>query len=116
VNYDKVRLDHETLRDWSYDYTRPFRSLSEFLASSNANRLAVREFAMGSGALYLEYEDFERSPIDGANRILEYLGLSGIQVESPFVKTGNLPLSELIENYDDVASELSATEWRELLD
>lgn len=116
VNYDKVRLDRETLRDWSYDYTRRFSSLSEFLESSNANRLAVREFAQRTGSLYMEYEDFEKAPLEGATRILDFLGLPLIQVDSPFVKTGNLPLSELIDNYGDVVSELSGTEWRKMLD
>jgi hypothetical protein len=116
VNFDKVRVDGTTMRDWSYDFTRVHASLPEFLEISEARRLAVREFALAHGYIYQEYEDFERHPLAGAERIFDHLGLPHIEAASPLLKTGDLPLSDLIENYDEVHGTLENTRWSSMLD
>lgn len=116
VNFEKVRVDHETMRDWSYDFFTPHSTLTELLASSEARRRAVRAFAEGRGDLYLEYEDFAQAPLSGANRIVKALGLSPVQAESPWLRTGDKPLADLIENYEEVRSALENTRWAPMLE
>lgn len=117
VNFEKVRLEADmTLRDWSYNFAKVHDSIPELLEVSEARRLAVRDFALANGHLYLEYEDFERNPSAGARRIFDFLGLEAIEAESWLLKTGDLPLSELIENYDEVRESLAGTRWERMLD
>lgn len=116
VNFDKVTVAGDTMRDWSYDFTRVHPSLPALLETSEAQRHKVREFAASHGHLYMEYEDFERDPLSGAQRIFDYLGVPRIEAKSPLLKTGDRPLADLIDNYDEVKTELEPTRWREMLD
>lgn len=117
LNRDKVRLEGgETMRDWSYEFERWYASISDLLEISETRRLAVREFALAHDHLYMEYEDFEQNPLLGAGRIFDFLDIPRIQVHSSLLKTGDRPLSDLIENYSDVREELINTCWRKMLD
>ncbi|MEX1115799.1 MAG: sulfotransferase [Akkermansiaceae bacterium] len=117
VNFDKVRLDvDDKLRDWSYEFTRFQASLADLLEISETRRLAVRDFALANGHLYLEYEDFEHRPMTAAEQTFDFLDVPRIEVESPLLKTGDFPLSDLIENYDEVRESLVNTRWMTMLD
>jgi hypothetical protein len=116
VNFEKVRIAPETMRDYSYDYARRHDQLAELLEASSARQERVRSFAAAGGHLHLEYEDFETDPLLGARKILNALGLPHIDVKSPLLKTGDRPLSDLLENYDEVRTALEPTRWRDMLD
>ncbi|RYD41988.1 MAG: hypothetical protein EOP85_11860 [Verrucomicrobiaceae bacterium] len=116
VNFDKVRMDSESMRDWSYDYTKRHAQLADFLEASHARQEAVRQFAAARGELHLEYEDFEKNPLSGAERIFDFLEVPRIQAKSPLLKTGDRPLSDLIENYDEVSRSLKDTRWESMLE
>lgn len=116
VNFEKVKVVPDTMRDYSYDYTKRHDRLAEFLEASWTRQELVRAFACSCGHLHLEYEDFETNPLLGARKIIETLGLPPIDVRSPLLKTGDKPLADLIDNFDEVRSELEATRWRGMLD
>ena len=117
LNRDKVRLEGgETMRDWSYEFDRWYASIPDLLEISETRRLAVREFALAHDHLYMEYEDFEQNPLSGAERIFDFLDLPRIQVQSSLLKTGDRPLSDLIENYQEVRDSLAKTQWAFMLD
>lgn len=116
VNFDKVKVVPETMRDYSYDYTKRHDQLAEFLETSWTRQEIVRSFASSGGHLHLEYEDFETNPPLGARRILETLGLPPIDARSPLLKTGDRPLADLIDNYDEVRGALADTRWASMLD
>lgn len=116
VNFEKVTIAGDTMRDWSYDFTRLHPSLPALLEASENQRHKVRDYAAAHSHLYMEYEDFEYNPLAGAQRIMQYLGLPCIEAKSPLLKTGNSPLADLLDNYDQVRSELESTRWLEMLD
>ncbi len=116
VNYDKVRIDSESMRDWSYDYTKRHTDLADFLETSHARQETVRQFAASRGELHLEYEDFEKNPLAGAEKVFDFLEVPRIDAKSPLLKTGDKPLSDLVENYDEVRNALQNTRWEPMLD
>ncbi len=116
VNFEKVTVAGDTMRDWSYDSTCVHPSLPALLETSEAKRRKVREYASAHGHLYMEYEDFERDPLSGARRIFDYLGVPRIDASSPLLKTGDRPLADLIDNYDEVCRALANTRWETFLD
>jgi LPS sulfotransferase NodH len=116
VNFEMVRIDPDSVRDLSYDFTTIHPDITTFLESSEARRLEVRDFALGRGELYLEYEDFERDPVIGAGSILDHLGLPRFLPESPLLKTGDRHLSDLVENFAEIADVLRGTRWENMLD
>lgn len=116
VNYEKVVILPDTMRDWSYDFSNRHPSLVDLMEVSESRRNEVRAFAEARGDLYLEYEDFERDPMLGAAKIFDFLGVPYLAAQSPLLKTGDLPLSELIENYEDVRDSLLGTRWESMLD
>lgn len=116
VNYEKVLISPETMRDWSYDFSKRHASLADLMEASESCRNEVRALACKRGDLYLEYEDFERDPMLGASRIFDFIGVPRIDAETPLMKTGDRPLPELIENYEDVRDSLMGTRWESMLD
>lgn len=83
---------------------------------SKSRRNEARAFAEIRGDLSLEYEDYERDPMLGAAMIFEFLGVSVIYVEPPWLKTDYSSLSKLIENYQDVRNSLRGTRWESMFD
>ena len=117
LNRDKVRIEAgETMRDWSYDFEKWHASITDVLEISETRRLAVRNFALAHDHLYMEYEDFEQDPLTGAGRIFDFLDIPRIQAQSSLMKTGDRPLSDLIENYEEVRDLLAKTRWEFMLD
>lgn len=116
VNFEKVRVEHGNLIDWSYGDYSWCQSLADLLEISENRRSSVRDFALTNGHLYMEYEEFEKNPLSGAERIFDYLELPRVLVKSPLLKTGDLALADLVENYDEVKAELKDTRWAGMLD
>jgi LPS sulfotransferase NodH len=115
INFEKIKVTGETMSDWSYDFTQLYPSLHALLEASEANQNKVREYATRNGHLYMEYEDFEQDPLSGAHQILDFLGLPRFRAESPWLKSGDLPLADFIENFDEVFCALANTRWAWML-
>jgi hypothetical protein len=65
-----------------------------------------------SDFLYICYEDdIESDPYIGYKKIVEYLGFSPRDVSTEIVKINPKSLSDMIENYDEVANYLSNTPY-----
>jgi len=64
-------------------------------------------------SLWLTYEDHVQSdPRKGYLQICDFVGLPPCSVEVPLGRTNPFPVTEVIENYDEVVRELEPTSFR----
>jgi hypothetical protein len=112
VNCDEITEGFETngLIKWLEVYEHSYAQL-------RSNLIQWREANGCNEPLCLSYEqDIEATPLVGYNKTCDYLG---IQPESPAVQLKRIngkPLSELLDNYDEVADHLASTRFAWMLD
>jgi hypothetical protein len=113
----KQRLSPDLLADYSYDFTELYTSISALMNAMEINQRDALAVAAKRGDYRICYEQFERNPLEqGMWPICDQLGLPRIQAFSPWIKTGDMPLSDLIENFDEIRKELESTRWAWMLD
>lgn len=74
----------------------------------------LKDFLEGKSVLYLNYEDhILEDPRIAYRRVCEFIGIEAVQVTIDNRKMNPFPLSEIIENFEEVEHELSGTpyEW-----
>lgn len=86
-----------------------FRSLDDVLESYSEFFVNAREELRDDGVLQLEYETHvESDPLNAYALICRHIGVEPQAPEIKFVKTAPQPLSELLENHDEVVAFLAS--------
>ena len=68
-------------------------------------------------ALHLTYEDdIRRDPRAAYRKVCDFLDLPAVPVSTRFVPTNPAPLHEIVENFDDIRSLLTGTEFEWMLE
>ena len=71
----------------------------------------------GERWLHLVYEDdIEQSPKVAYEKVCEFLGVEAVEVECLYQRINTAPLSEIIENYDEVREYLRGTRYEAMLE
>jgi hypothetical protein len=87
-------------------------TLIEYLDRYADNYQTARRLLADQKLLYLNYEDdIERDPSNAALKTFEFLKLPGWQLEVHYKKTTPYPVSQVIENFDEVQAALRDTPY-----
>lgn len=104
------------------DERLPYRNLQEQLDieyhyDSNMIDYIAEARQRGERWLHLVYEDdIEQSPKVAYEKVCEFLGVKAIEVEYRLQRLNPQPLSEIIENFDEVREYLSGTRYEAMLE
>lgn len=102
VDIDEVRVDFNA------------QPLIKYLEEYEEQMQHLRELLKEKNLLVLTYEeDIQSDPVDAYSKICVFLNLKCSDVLINYGKTNPYPLREMIENFDEVQSELKGTsfEW-----
>ena len=95
-----------------------FLSQLDYIHQYNTNMLNHIDEGRQRGErwLHLVYEDhIEQSPRVAYEKVCEFLGVEAVEVECRLQNLETHPLSEIIENFDEVREHLSGTRYEAML-
>ena len=104
------------------DECLPYRNLQEQLDieyhyDSNMIDYIAEARQRGERWLHLVYEDdIEQSPKVAYEKVCAFLGVEVFEVEYRLQRLNPKPLSQIIENFDEVREHLSGTRYEEMLE
>ena len=82
--------------------------------STQAEMAALRTWAAtaGAGYLSLQYDELRRDPVGVVSRIYAFLGVEAHETRPDlYARSMRKPLSEYVENLDEVREALRGTPW-----
>ncbi len=107
----KLTLDPQAV----YFDDKPVKLLEALEFTTQRLDLA-RQLLAGRDVLCLTYEeDIADDPSRAYGRVCDFLGITRESVETKYSRTTPFPLSEIIENFDDVQAALAGTEFEWML-
>jgi hypothetical protein len=105
LNVDKIEIDFDS------------KPLLEFLRDYDLQFNSVRELLGDRPTLELTYEDdIENDPLKAYHRICEFVGLEPVKAPVKLSRTNPFPISQLIENFEELSNLLSGTPYEWMLE
>jgi LPS sulfotransferase NodH len=109
----RFSIRHESERSTTTLFIDPDRCMAEFVRRERYHEQA-RQATRRHEALDLSYEELSRDPAGGCARIQALIGVEVLDLPVTMIRQETRPLSEVIENFDELRRWFAATKWRHL--